>query len=122
MILTPTLLRRAPASDTEVTMRLPLFAAAVRGASMVPTLRSGDLVLALRTRRARAGHVVIARFAARPGLVMVKRVARPVENGFWLLGDNPFGSDDSRVHGPGEVLGRVVLRYWPRPRLIRRTR
>ncbi|GIJ50177.1 hypothetical protein Val02_70630 [Virgisporangium aliadipatigenens] len=119
MILVPTLLRLPSPSDTEVTMRLPLFAAAVHGPSMVPTLRSGDFVLAVRTRRARAGHVVIARFAARPDLVMVKRVERPVDGGYWLVGDNTFGSDDSRAYGPGEVLGRVVLRYWPRPRMIR---
>ena len=30
-------------------------------------------------------------------------------------GDNEFGTDDSRVYGVADVIGRVSLRYWPRP-------
>jgi phage repressor protein C with HTH and peptisase S24 domain len=110
----------ARAQHSEVAVRVPWFVALVRGPSMAPTLRTGDAVLVLRTRRARPGDVVVARFRSRPGLLVVKRIEREIPEGWWLRGDNPFGTDDSRTYGPAEVVGRVVLRYWPRPRLVRR--
>ncbi len=90
-----------------------LFTALVRGPSMVPTLRDGDAVLVLRTGRVRAGQVVVVRLRGVPEL-SVKRVVRPVGGGWWVEGDNPYGSTDSREMGPAEVVGRVLLRWWPR--------
>ncbi|SOC48792.1 nickel-type superoxide dismutase maturation protease [Blastococcus aggregatus] len=90
----------------------------VRGPSMSPTLRDGDQVLARWVRdpaRVRSGDVVVARFPARPGLLVVKRVHHAVEGGHWVQGDNPFVTDDSRAFGPAVVVGRVVARLWPRP-------
>lgn len=90
----------------------------VRGPSMSPTLRNGDHVLARQVRDpagVHPGDVVIARFPARPGLLVVKRVQRAVEGGHWVQGDNPFVTDDSRAFGPAVVVGRVVARLWPRP-------
>jgi hypothetical protein len=43
---------------------------------------------------------------------------RPAVGGWWVEGDNALASEDSRKYGVAEVVGRVVLRYWPRPRLI----
>ena len=83
---------------------------------MVPTLRSGDALLGRRGGRVRAGDVVIATFADRPGLLVVKRAVRESGGGWHVAGDNPYAAGDSTVHGPAEVVGRVVLRYWPRPR------
>lgn len=83
---------------------------------MVPTLRSGDALLARRGGRVRAGDVVIATFADHPGLLVVKRAVRESDGGWHVTGDNPYAGGDSAVHGPAEVVGRVVLRYWPRPR------
>jgi nickel-type superoxide dismutase maturation protease len=90
----------------------------VSGPSMSPTVRSGDRLLARRLRpegRVRAGDVVLARFPARPGLLVVKRVRRAVDGGHWVEGDNPFVTDDSRSFGVAVVVGRVVGRLWPRP-------
>ncbi|RRS00354.1 S24/S26 family peptidase [Glycomyces terrestris] len=93
----------------------------VEGDSMEPALKDGDEVLAKRTRRIAAGDVVVAaapdprlgwaeaRRAKAPW--WVKRVAAgpgepmpgsgdPVPPGhYFLLSDNPAGSD-SRRHGP----------------------
>ncbi|HZB49404.1 MAG TPA: S26 family signal peptidase [Mycobacteriales bacterium] len=80
---------------------------------MVPTLRHGDALLVRRTAAARAGDVVVGRFPAGPDHLVVKRVVREVKGGWWLEGDNPLVTDDSRAYGPADVLGRVVLRYWP---------
>ncbi|WP_104528931.1 S26 family signal peptidase [Blastococcus saxobsidens] len=90
----------------------------VSGPSMSPTVRSGDRLLARRLRpggRVRPGDVVVARFPSRPGLLVVKRVRRAAGAGHWVEGDNPFLTDDSRSFGAAVVVGRVVVRLWPRP-------
>jgi nickel-type superoxide dismutase maturation protease len=98
-----------------------LFTALVRGPSMVPTLRHGDALLVREGgRTVRPGDVVVARFPARPGLLVVKRAVGRRDGGWWVRSDNPLVTDDSRAYGAAEVLGRVVCRWWPRPRLLRR--
>ncbi|AGL20713.1 S26 family signal peptidase [Actinoplanes sp. N902-109] len=96
-------------------LQLPLFAVAVHGPSMAPTLRTGDALVVHRTRRVRTGDVVVATFRSRPGLLVVKRALREQDGGWWIQGDNEFVTDDSRAFGVADVLGRVVFRYWPRP-------
>jgi nickel-type superoxide dismutase maturation protease len=99
------------------------FTALVSGPSMSPTLRHGDAILVRRGGRAPVvGDVVVARFRSRPDLLVVKRVARREADGWWLVGDNTFVTDDSRAYGVADVTGRVVLRWWPRPRLVTRPR
>ena len=107
----------------------------VAGRSMEPALRHGDRVLVdlwtYRQREPRIGELVL--FEGPDGEVMVKRLARRpphaelrsrnwggVDFGaapsFWLLGDNPDSSRDSRRFGlvPKKRLrGRVIVRYWP---------
>ena len=102
-------------------MRNPLTLVLVRGPSMAPTLRHDDALLVRRTSRVRAGDVVVARFRSRPELLVVKRAVRAREGGWWLRGDNELVDDDSRRYGVADVEGRVILRYWPRPRRIPRT-
>ena len=92
--------------------------ARVKGPSMVPTIRSGDRLLVRRLHPSdavRPGDVVLARFIARPDLLVVKRVRRAVPGGHWVEGDNPLVTDDSRAFGTAVVVGRVVGRLWPRP-------
>ena len=93
--------------------------ARVSGPSMSPTVRSGDRLLARRLpagRAARIGDVVLARFPARPQLLVVKRVRRLLADGrCWVEGDNALVADDSRAFGPAVAVGRVVGRVWPRP-------
>jgi phage repressor protein C with HTH and peptisase S24 domain len=86
---------------------------------MTPTLLPGDAVVVWRGLsttgpRVRAGDLVVARFRALPDRLVVKRVeGRCPGGGWWLLGDNPAASDDSRSYGPADVVARVVCRYWP---------
>ena len=93
----------------------PLTAVQVKGPSMAPTLRDGDALLMWRGGRVRPGQVVVARFRSRPDLLVVKRVVRAADDGWWVQGDNEFVTDDSRVYGVADVIGRVFWRYWPRP-------
>jgi nickel-type superoxide dismutase maturation protease len=97
----------------------PWFAVLVQGPSMVPTLRHGDALLVRRGGRVRAGAVVVARFRSRPDLLVVKRAVRAEDGGWWVRGDNDLATDDSRAYGVADVIGPVVLRYWPRPRTLR---
>jgi nickel-type superoxide dismutase maturation protease len=92
--------------------------ARVTGPSMSPTVRHGDRLLVRRVppgAAARPGDVVLARFPARPELLVVKRVTRAVPGGAWVVGDNPLVTDDSRAYGTAVVVGRVVGRLWPHP-------
>ncbi|MCZ2829605.1 nickel-type superoxide dismutase maturation protease [Modestobacter sp. VKM Ac-2986] len=92
--------------------------ARVSGPSMSPTVRHGDRLLVRRLRPGAPvapGTVVLARFPARPDLLVVKRVHHAVEGGHWVLGDNPLVTDDSRAFGTAVVVGRVVARLRPRP-------
>ncbi|MGY1711012.1 S26 family signal peptidase [Geodermatophilus sp. SYSU D00758] len=96
----------------------PWVVARVTGPSMSPAVRHGDRLLVRRVGpggRVRAGDVVLARFPARPDLLVVKRVLGPVAGGHWVEGDNTLVADDSRAFGPAVVVGRVVARLWPRP-------
>ncbi len=96
--------------------RLDWVRALVRGPSMSPALRDGDVVLARVGARPWAGAVVLVRWTARPGQLSVKRAVRIVPGGWLVHGDNPFGSTDSRVLGPAEVVAVVRYRLWPSPR------
>jgi hypothetical protein len=62
--------------------------------------------------------VVLARFRARPDLLVIKRVVRAEGDAWWLEGDNIVVTDDSRTYGVADVEARVVLRYWPHPRRL----
>jgi phage repressor protein C with HTH and peptisase S24 domain len=88
---------------------------AVRGPSMSPSLHDGDVVIVRFGAPVRAGDVVLVRWAARAGQLSVKRAVRAVGDGWWVHGDNPFGSTDSRELGPADVVAVVRARLWPRP-------
>lgn len=97
---------------------------AVAGTSMLPTLDADDWLL-VRSASADAispGDVVVVEQPDRPGFLLVKRAVRRTPDGWWVEGDNAAASDDSRTFGPVhdvDVRAKVLLRYWPRPRLLR---
>jgi nickel-type superoxide dismutase maturation protease len=110
--------------------RLRPFRVAVRGASMEPTLRAGEFLIAVRARRIERGTMVVMEHPERPGFEMVKRVAAlPGErvgdrvlqgDQYWVIGDRPDASTDSRSFGPihrSAIAGVIRLRYWPLSRL-----
>ena len=97
---------------------------------MLPTLEPGDWALAIRVRRVRRGDVVVVEHPERPGFELVKRVVhvpgdlapdgRLLMNEFWIEGDEPEGSTDSRAFGPvpiERVRARVRLVWWPPERV-----
>ncbi len=99
---------------------LPCWRAVVRGPSMSPALSDGDLVLVSRRTRPYPGAVVLVRWVQRPGQLSVKRVVGRHGDGWWVLGDNPDGSTDSRQLGTAESVAVVLARLWPAPRWLSR--
>jgi nickel-type superoxide dismutase maturation protease len=99
----------------------------VRGSSMLPSLSPGDWALAVAPSRYRRGDVVVVQHPARAGFEIVKRlVAVPGDltpagevlghDEFWIEGDHPESSTDSRSFGPvrrEHLKARVRLVYWP---------
>lgn len=86
---------------------------------MAPTLVDGDVVLVRFGATAGAGRVVLVRWPLRLGQLSIKRAVRPDGDGWLVVGDNPFGSTDSRTLGPASVVGVVLCRLWPRPGRLR---
>ena len=106
------------------------FRVTVGGASMEPTLRPGDFLVAVRSGLIKRGALVVVEHPERPGFEMVKRVEglpgeqvgdRILEpDDYWVVGDRPDSSTDSRTFGPvgrPAIRGLVRLRYWPLSRL-----
>jgi signal peptidase I len=102
------------------------FRLAVEGDSMRPTLEPGDYLVAVRESRPGRGDLVVVEHPERPGFEMVKRVAGVpgdsvdgrvlFEHDYWILGDDPRHSTDSRELGPitvDRIRGVVRWRYWP---------
>lgn len=97
---------------------LPYRRIRVRGPSMAPTLKDGDVVLARRGGRPRTGDVVVVTWVARPGQLSIKRLVRAHDAGWHVEGDHRAASTDSRDLGPAQVHGVVVARIWPQPRRL----
>jgi nickel-type superoxide dismutase maturation protease len=109
-----------------VIVRTRPFRVAVEGPSMAPTLQPGDFLVGTIRGPRRRGSLVVVSHPGRSGYEMVKRIAAvPAgdasnrafdQTGYWLLGDNPGASTDSRTLGPmpeEAIRGVIWLRYWP---------
>lgn len=91
--------------------------ARVRGPSMQPTLRDGDLLLLDRSSPVRPGRLVVARLP--DGTVAVKRAAHRDPDGWWVERDGGAGVDSWSLGAAvpdDDVLGVVRARLWPRAR------
>jgi len=84
------------------------------GKSMSPTLKDGEEVLVDREAKIEVGDIVIARHPIEQTSEVVKRVERINERGhYFLVGDNPEDSNDSRHFGAVTkeyIKGKVVAR------------
>jgi nickel-type superoxide dismutase maturation protease len=101
----------------------------IEGSSMAPTLLPGDQALVVAARSFDRGDVVVVEHPGRPGYEMVKRLAGVPgdlvgerhlgSDEFWVLGDFPAASTDSRHFGTvtrAELRAKVVAVYWPASR------
>lgn len=89
-------------------------AIAIAGDSMVPAANPGDWWVVRQGARVRPGDLVALWHPDRPDLLVVKRAVELRETGWWVLGDNPARSDDSRTFGvvPADrIVGVLRFRY-----------
>ena len=80
---------------------------------MVPTLRPGDGLLAMRTDRIRPGEIRVFEHPSRAGFWLVKRVGHVRGRGFEAVSDSPEpAAVDSRRLGDVPIAGsyRVLVR------------
>ncbi|RKN06498.1 nickel-type superoxide dismutase maturation protease [Streptomyces radicis] len=92
-------------------MRLGL--AEVYNPSMLPTLRPGDRLLLSYGARVRPGDVVVLCHPFQHDLLIVKRAVERRGGGWWVVGDNPEVTNDSREFGavPDDLVrARALLR------------
>ncbi len=94
----------------------------IAGRSMLPLLPEGALVVAIpvtATTVLKVGDVIAARRPDRPQVELIKRISEIRDSGtYFVLGDNPSESTDSRHFGVvthEQVTARVRWRYWPLP-------
>ena len=84
------------------------------GKSMYPTMKDGEVVLVDREAKSEVGDIVVAKHPVEQNSEVVKRVARINERGhYFLVGDNPEDSEDSRHYGAVTreyIKGKVVAR------------
>jgi len=84
----------------------------VEGDSMLPTLKSGDMVLADPRAEITTGDIVVADHPYMRSVKLVKRVGSINSDGrYVLMGDNPQASTDSRSFGSiakRDIKGKVV--------------
>jgi phage repressor protein C with HTH and peptisase S24 domain len=85
---------------------------AVQGRSMSPTFQGGDWLVVCWGTRGGVGDVVVA--ARADGTEVIKRVKSIEGEQWWLEGDNPAESTDSRSLGPfdgDQIKAKVLFRY-----------
>ena len=73
---------------------LPVTRVRIVGPSMAPAMLKDEWWVVRRTSRVRPGDVALMTHPDRPDLLIVKRLVRREDGGWWVLGDNPDASDD----------------------------
>lgn len=86
----------------------------IRGDSMWPTLRDGDLVAGVTPNEVAVGDIIVYRHPLQSGLSCVKRIKRIEADGIFVEGDNPdpTASEDSHNHGMiplSAIIAKVLI-------------
>ena len=79
---------------------LPIFQVKVIGPSMEPTLKNGQMCIAVKGNFfARPGAIAVFAHPMRPELLEIKRLVSETNGKWWVAGDNESESTDSRDFG-----------------------
>lgn len=87
----------------------------VRGQSMEPWVKDGAFVVIDRMSylffKPKIGHVVLVRHPKKQNLLLIKRIVKREGDRYWVEGDSPSKSTDSRHYGwlkRGFLMGKVI--------------
>lgn len=89
----------------------PIFKYKIVGRSMSPTLKPGQNILVNRLSKVKPQDIVAAK-DPRDGKILIKRVQKITNGKFYVLGDNPNESTDSRHFGwitKKDIIGKVIF-------------
>jgi nickel-type superoxide dismutase maturation protease len=79
---------------------------------MLPTFKNGDEVLIKSDKNYQLNDVVLANHPFKKSIKIIKRIGQITDDGkFFLIGDNPPESTDSRTFGffnGDQIIGKVV--------------
>lgn len=85
---------------------------------MTPTLSAGERVFVNKAAywfsRPQCGDLVVVRDPRERDRLLLKRIERPTDGGWLVVGDNPDASTDSRSFGPVArklIVGKVWFGY-----------
>ena len=87
----------------------------ISGSSMLPTLKTGDMVLVNRVAywfSPPQKNDIVAVRDPRDGKTLIKRIIKIEGKSYFVLGDNKNSSTDSRVFGMirrSDILGKVMV-------------
>ena len=85
----------------------------VHGNSMLPTLKHGQIVIALKAKKPKLSDVVIFDHLGRE---KIKRLAGLSAKGYYVVGDNLEYSEDSRSFGAVSPQHIKAVVFWPKAR------
>lgn len=87
----------------------PLALYEVSGDSMLPAFKSGDLLVGWCWFSPKLGQVVVVN----SDKILIKRLTKVVDGKYFVTGDNPAKSTDSRDFGPvsrEQLMAKIVCR------------
>ncbi len=94
------------------TVRFPLLVRRVSGESMLPNLRSGQIIFGNKKfMKLRTGNVIVFKH---DNIENIKRIVVAAEDTVEVRGDNSFLSTDSRSFGPIKRSTIIAKVWWPR--------
>jgi nickel-type superoxide dismutase maturation protease len=98
----------------KIALKLPVYKYQIKGNSMLPIFKDGDIVLVNRLsylfRKPKINDIVAVK-DPRDNKILIKRIKKIEEQMYFVVGDNKLSSTDSRefgMIGKNQIVGKVL--------------